>query len=227
MTVTAGTNMGQLATQITSALSGYGSASLDTNGRLSVVPANNAVGRIDVIRDTTTRGDTNLSMSDIFGLGETLPAERARTLQVHSDIRANPSLLGSAKADLWVNGASVAATTRVLAPGDGRGALELEAAGTTPRAFADAGALTGQVTSISDYAARLAGHAGVRAEALDAAKAAAEAVREEVRERRMSEEGVNLDEELVKMTTYQQAYAASSRMITAARDLYDIILGMV
>ena len=76
-------------------------------------------------------------------------------------------------------------------------------------------------------AARLAGHAGVRAEAVDAARAAAESVRQEVRERRMSEEGVNLDEELVKMTTYQQAYAAASRMITAARDLYDIVLNMV
>jgi flagellar hook-associated protein 1 FlgK len=59
------------------------------------------------------------------------------------------------------------------------------------------------------------------------ARAAAESVRQEVRERRMSEEGVNLDEELVKMTTYQQAYAAASRMITAARDLYDIVLNMV
>jgi flagellar hook-associated protein 1 FlgK len=52
-------------------------------------------------------------------------------------------------------------------------------------------------------------------------------VRNEVKERRMSEEGVNLDEELVKMTTYQQAYAAASRMISAAKDLYDIVLGMV
>ncbi|MEZ6030724.1 MAG: flagellar basal body rod C-terminal domain-containing protein [Hyphomonadaceae bacterium] len=83
------------------------------------------------------------------------------------------------------------------------------------------------MTSISDYAARLAGHAGVRAEALEAAKLAAESVREEVRSRRMSEEGVNLDEELIKMTTYQQAYAAASRMIQAARDLYDITLNMV
>ncbi len=43
----------------------------------------------------------------------------------------------------------------------------------------------------------------------------------------MSEEGVNLDEELVKMTTYQQAYSAASRMIQAAKDLYDIVLNMV
>ncbi len=67
----------------------------------------------------------------------------------------------------------------------------------------------------------------MRAEALGAATDAAKAVREEVKQRRMGEEGVNLDEELVKMTTYQQAYAAASRMITAARDLYDVILNMV
>jgi flagellar hook-associated protein 1 FlgK len=173
------------------------------------------------------RTGTNLSLSDIFGLGETLPAQRAINQQVNATIRANPNLLGSAKADLFVNGASVLAGVRVLAPGDGRGALTLEAAGSTPRAFYDAGGLSGQVTSITDYAARFAGHAGVRAEALEAAKAAAESVREEVKQRRMSEEGVNLDEELVKMTTYQQAYAAASRMITAARDLYDVLLNMV
>jgi flagellar hook-associated protein 1 FlgK len=221
--VPAGATVGALRASIDAALTGYGQTSLDALGRLTLVPTNAGVARIDVLRDTTVRGDTSLSMSDIFGLGEMLPADRARTLAINSSIRANPDLLGSARADL----AGVAAGVRVLAPGDGRGALVLEAAGSASRTFSDAGGLTGQVTSVSNYAARLAGHAGVRAEALEAAKAAAESVREEVRQRRMGEEGVNLDEELVKMTTYQQAYAAASRMITAARDLYDIILGMV
>jgi flagellar hook-associated protein 1 len=194
---------------------------------MTLQPTNNDIGRIDVLQDTTARGGTSLSLSEIFGLGETLPAQRAINQQINSAIRANPNLLGSAQADLFVDGATVLAGVRVLSPGDGRGALAVEAAGTTPRPFADAGSLTGQVTSITDYAARLAGHAGVRAEALEAARDAAESVREEVKQRRMSEEGVNLDEELVKMTTYQQAYAAASRMITAARDLYDVILNMV
>jgi flagellar hook-associated protein 1 len=216
-----------LRTAIDTALAGYGQTQLDATGRLTLVSTNTDIGRIDVLRDTTLRGGTSLSMSDVFGLGEALPAERARSQSIRSDIRANPSLLGSAKADLYAAGVSVLAGVRVLAPGDGRGALELEAAGTALRPFAEAGGLIGQVTSISDYAARLAGHAGVRAGALAAASAAAESVREEVRERRMSEEGVNIDEELVKMTTYQQAYAAASRVITAARDLYDIVLNMV
>lgn len=221
--VNAGSSLGTLRGDLNTALQGYGTATLDANGRLSLTPTNNNVGRIDVLQDTTVRGDTGLSMSQLFGFGEQLPIERARSNTIRADIRANPSLLSAAQADL----AGAAAGARVLSPGDGRGALSLEAAGTTPRAFASAGGLSGQVTSVTDYAARLAGHAGVRAEALDGARAAAESVRKEVRDRRMSEEGVNLDEELVKMTTYQQAYSAASRMIQAAKDLYDICLNMV
>lgn len=222
-TVGAGTTVAQLRAGLDAALTGYGQTQMDGSGRLSIVSSSNHVSRIDVLEDATSRGDTGLSLSGLFGVGETQPSERARSLAIRADIRADPNRLGSAQSDL----AGVAAGLRVLAPGDGRGALALEAAGTATRTFADAGALTGQVTSISDYAARLAGHAGVRAEALEAARLAAESVRGEVRDRRMSEEGVNLDEELIKMTTYQQAYAAASRMIQAARDLYDITLNMI
>lgn len=222
-TVGAGTTIASMRADIDTALAGYGSTKLDASGRLTIVPANANIGRIDVTNDTTARGDTNLSFSDLFGLGDTIPSDRAINMQIRSDIRADPNLLGSAQADL----AGAAVGARVLSPGDGRGALALEAAGTASRTFADAGGLTGQVTSITDYAARLAGHAGVRAEALASAKTAAESVRQEVKDRRMSEEGVNLDEELVKMTTYQQAFSAASRMIQTAKDMYDIVLQMV
>lgn len=223
MTVGAGATVDSLRTDINTALAGYGQATLNASGRMTLTLASGDIGRIDVIEDTTARGDTSMSFSEIFGFGEALPAERARSLTIKSEVRANPNLLGSAQADL----AGAAAGQRVLSPGDGRGALTLEAAGNEQRSFVDAGGLTGQVTSVMDYAARLAGQAGVRAEALESARSAAESIRQEVRERRMSEEGVNLDEELVKMTTYQQAYAAASRMIQAARDLYDVVLSMV
>jgi len=222
-TIGAGATIASLRSDIDSALAGYGQTTFDATGRLSLVSTNGNVGRIDVIDDTTSRGDTNVSLSGLFGLGESLPSQRSRSLAIRNDILADPNKLGTAQADL----AGAAAGARVLSPGDGRGALAIEAAGTKSRPFANAGGLTSQVTSVMDYAARLAGHAGVRAEALDSARAAAQSVRQEVKDRRSSEEGVNLDEELVKMTTYQQAYAAASRMIQAARDLYDIVLNMV
>ncbi|MEZ5936981.1 MAG: flagellar hook-associated protein FlgK [Hyphomonadaceae bacterium] len=220
VTVTAGTTMQDLQNQINTALAGFGQADLDENGRLMITSASSNVIRLDVLSDTTLRGGSGLSMSEFFGLGETIPTERALNLSVRSSIRSNPGLLTTAQADL----SGALAGDRVLSSGDGSGALALEAAGSKMRYFSDAGGLIGQVTSVNDYAARLAGHAALRSEALDSAKSAAEAVRDEVKLRRSSEEGVNLDEELVNMTTYQQAYAAASRLIQAARDMYDILL---
>lgn len=222
--VTAGGSVDNLLTQINAQLAGYGQATINNaTGRVQLSPVAGSVSRIDVLQDTTQRGGTNISFSDFFGVGETAPAQRATNLQINSTIKSNPNLMSTAKADL----AGAAVTTRVLAPGDGRGALALEAAGSALVRFQDAGGVVGQTSSIIDYAARLAGHAALRAEALDSAALAAESIRDEVRQRRMGEEGVNLDEELVKMTTYQQAYSAASRVITAARDLYDILLNMV
>lgn len=223
-TVGAGTTLASLRSDIDTALSGYGQTQLDATGRLTLAPVGTGVSRLDVIADTTTRGDTNLSASQIFGLGETIPADRASRLAVRSDIRSNPNLLATAVADLST---ATAGTTRVLSLGDGRGATGIEAAGATTRQFQAAGSLTAQATSVSEYAARLAGHAGLRAEALSSSQAAAQSVRQEVHERRLNEEGVNLDEEMVKMTTYQQSYAAASRLIQAAKDMYDIVVNMV
>jgi len=222
-TVGAGATMASLRADIDAALQGYAQTSLNAEGRLQLVSSAASVARVDVLQDSTIRGDTGLSVSQIFGLGEVLPAQRARSLSINSSILSNPARLASAQADL----AGAAAGRRVLSAGDGRAALALEAAGAASRTFAEAGLLSAQAASVSDYASRLAGQAGARAEALSAARQSAAAVRDEVQARRTGDEGVNLDEELVKMTTYQQAYAAASRLIQAARDLYDITLSMV
>jgi len=44
--------------------------------------------------------------------------------------------------------------------------------------------------------------------------------------RRSSVEGVNLDEELIQLTVYQQAFNASARLITAAKEMYDVLLSI-
>ena len=49
----------------------------------------------------------------------------------------------------------------------------------------------------------------------------------EAQSRRSGVEGVNLDQELISLTTYQQAYNASARLLTAAKDMYDTLLAIV
>ena len=72
-----------------------------------------------------------------------------------------------------------------------------------------------------------AGAIGRDAAAATTRSQSAAAVQTEATARRQSVEGVNLDEELVRLTTYQQAFNASARMIQASKDLFDVLLSMI
>ena len=79
---------------------------------------------------------------------------------------------------------------------------------------------------MTQYASLLAGSIGRKAASADDAKTASAAVKTEANTRRASVEGGNLDEELVNLTTYQQAYSASARLIQAVKDMYNTLLNM-
>jgi flagellar hook-associated protein 1 FlgK len=80
--------------------------------------------------------------------------------------------------------------------------------------------------TLSAYAATLSGSIARNASAAATAQTRAEALATESSARRSQVEGVNLDQELVSLTTYQQAYNASARLIQAAKDMFDILLQM-
>ena len=110
---------------------------------------------------------------------------------------------------------------------DGRGALALSDIGKRTVTFSAAGGAAGGSKTLSNYAADFSGDIGSRASAAKSRADTASAVLEEANNRRQSKEGVNLDEELVNMTTFQQAYNASARLIQAANDMYDTLIGML
>jgi flagellar hook-associated protein 1 FlgK len=113
-----------------------------------------------------------------------------------------------------------------LSLGDGRGAFALAQAGETAIRFDRAGEMAAMSTSLSSYAAQLGGAIGRRAALADERKDGAEIVFKEAAARRSSVEGVNLDEELIQLTVYQQAFNASARLITAAKEMYDVLLSI-
>ena len=158
----------------------------------------------------------------LFGIGEGTRASRADSFTIRSDIRTSPANLALAQLNL-----GAAAGSAALTSGDGRGALLLADAGQRTSAFQSAGGAAGGSMSVSRYASELAGDIGGKAAAAKTRAQTADALANEASARQISQEGVNLDEELVLMTTYQQAFNASARMIQAAKDMYDTLLGMV
>ncbi len=221
-----GTSMADLVTSLNTpaALGSYATASLDANGRLSIVPKpGSSIGTVDVVTDRTQRGDTGLSLSAIFGLGTSTPAERARNLQVDGQILRDTSLVSTARLDV----SALTPGARGLSPGDNTGALKLQTAFETPFQRRSPNGVIGPRLTLTEAAGQLAGDAGLAAKSLETRAISALAVRDEAALRRSSVEGVNLDEEMVNMTVYQQSYSAASRLITAARDMYDTLLNMV
>ncbi len=225
-TPTPGGTMADLVNDLnaSNALGYYATASLGDDGRLVLTPlTGTSTGVVDVLNDDTTRGAAGVSMSQMFGLGLEVPSERARSLSISQDLALNASKLPTSIFDYT----ATAAGDLGVAAGDNSGALALQAAMSTGVTYHDVTGTALTSMSVADIAAEVASDAGTKAAYLEGRANAAQALKSEAELRRSSVEGVNLDEEMVKMTTYQQSYAAASRLITAARDMYDTLLNMI
>jgi flagellar hook-associated protein 1 len=105
--------------------------------------------------------------------------------------------------------------------------VAIAASGDQTTHFQAAGTL-GQVSAtVSRYASEFGGAIGRQAASAATQTQSADSIQTEAVNRRQSVESVNLDEELVHLQTYQQAFNASARMIQATKDLFDTLLGMV
>lgn len=183
--------------------------------------AGNPSFKVELLGDSTQRGSTGVSLSSLHGLSEASTAGRAMEIDVNALIASDPSRLAVGRPDL---GADIHDT--IIEAGDNRGSAALVSARDAVRGFPAAGVLGAQSTTLAVYAARLGGEAGRLA--LDAERSAkgAAAVATAANDRRAQVEGVNLDDELMKMTTFQNAYAAAARVIQAATDMLDILMSI-
>ncbi len=223
--IPAGTTMANLVSALNDPTTGvglYGSFSLDSRGALSftgIAPTN---ANLSVTQDLTERGAGGPSMSQLFGLGSLERAGRAGRYKVDPALTSNPMKLSLATLDL-----SVAAGQPAITAGDGRGARLIAAAGDVATEFSPAGELGKVTMTVSRYASEFGGSIGRQAQGAETRKQSAESVSNEAMARRQSVEGVNIDEELVRLTTYQQAFNASARMIQAAKDMFDVLTNMI
>lgn len=225
--VPAGTGtVAELLTALNSPVTGvgrYGSFSLNaTTGALTFNASGSPAAVLSIAQDTTTQVPSGVSMTELFGLGAGVRTSRADGFTVRADIKSNANKLGLAQLNL-----GAAAGTAALSVADGRGALGLTDAGQRSVNFQAGGGSAGGMQSIARYASDMSGDIGARAAATKNRADSAAAIQTEAQSRQIAHEGVNLDEELVNMTTYQQAFNASARLIQAAKDLYDVLLGMV
>lgn len=223
VTMTGTGDMDSLLAQLNSTTTGvgqYGAYSLTTNGDLVFTPNQPGVN-ISVTGDTTQWGSGGASISQLFGLDPSTLADIPTSYSLRSDIAANPMNLAMAQLDVSGGVGSAALTV-----GDTRGGQLLANISSNTVSFDAAGAAGATQTTLDQYAAQLSGVVAQGASNAQTANTNAQAVASEANTRLASAEGVNLDQELVNMTTYQQAYAASARLLSAVDQMFQTLMNI-
>lgn len=219
----AGGTVAGVLTALNAGVGAYGSFSLDANGQLSFSSGANVPVTVSVASDNTLNSAGGPTLSQMFGIGDSAVAGLTASYSVRSDIAQNPAKLPFAALNL-----SAAPGASALLIGDGSGALAMSQSGAkTTTSFAAAGGLAAAKTSVANYASQIAGLIGAKVSAADSRQKTAAATAAQATSQLTSVTGVNLDQELVNLTTYQQAYSASARLIQAAATMMDSLLQMV
>ncbi len=221
VTATAGMTIGNVVAALNAAMAGGASFALNGDGSISTSKSALYTDyQLNVASDTTQRGATGISFSTLFGLGDNSLANQAVNFGVAPAIAAAPQRLGMATAQL----AGAAPGQTVVTGGDNSGALALQNVITRNRSFGAAGGLAAQTGSLSDYAATFYQGLSTRSNIVSQAQTTQDDRLQEAQSRLAANSGVSLDEELTNLTTYQQAYAASARLLTVVGQLYDTLL---
>src|SRR5262249_42111413 len=157
------------------------------------------------------------------GLGDNAQALQAAGFGLTAAVTANPSRVGFASPAIT---ASTVAGDTIVSAGDNAGAIALQNVITKTQSFHAAGGIAAQAASLSDYAATFYQNVSTQSNAVTASQTTQDDRLTEANARASSNSGVNLDEELMALTQYQQAYAAGARILTVVDQLYQTLLQM-
>lgn len=225
VSIPSGGTMASVLAALNSPASGvgaYGSFAFDANGQLSFTPTGAAPVTLSVLSDGTSWGANGPSLTDLFGIGAGVRADRAGSFSVRPSLLQNPDALPVSQVNL-----SAAPGSPAVVSGDGSGAILLSNLGRAIASFAAIGRTPGGLMTLDNYAAQLAGSIGEQASSAANQKTAADNLKTQATSQLSSAEGVNLDQELTNLTMFQQAYNASARLITAARDMSNVLLSLI
>ena len=218
VTITAGMTVGDVVSALNTAMGGTETFTLNSDGSITTSPSSSYANyQLQVTGDTTQRGATGMSFTELFGIGANQTGQLASGFSVSSAIVASPSRLAFAQADFSSSGA-------IVGSDDSSGLTALQSLETSQQTFAKVGALGRQVTSLGTYAAGLYQDVATRGTTVSSNKTAADDRLTEAQTRQSSVSGVSIDEELSNMIIYQQAYSAGARMLNVVDQLYTTLL---
>jgi flagellar hook-associated protein 1 FlgK len=178
--------------------------------------------------DQTAAGFSSFFGLNDFFVDQASPDETGRlvvgaasSIKVRADIVADPSLV-SRGAVQWDAG-RVPSGGYAVSAGDDSVVQHMATALAASAEFAAAGRLPAMNTGLADYAASLISDASALASETDGTSEFQQNLVDTLRQKSDSVRGVNLDEELSDLMLYEQSYSAAARVVSAIKDMFDVL----
>lgn len=222
ITVTAGMSIGDIITALNTAFGSAASFSLSASGALTMTPgAGNSGYSLNVLSDSTQRGSTGMSFTELFGLGAQQTAAQAQGFAVNPSIAQGVQSLAFGQPQITP---STTTGDTVVTSGDNSGLLALQSVNGAELDFPAAGGLTAQTNTLGNYADAFYQNIATQTQSAQSSATAASDQLTEATTRQSQVSGVDLDQELSNMVMYQQAYSAAARVLQTADQVYATLL---
>ena len=222
VTLNSGMTIGNIVSALNTSFGGAATFSLSSTGALTMTPSSGYSGdTLAVTSNSTSRGTTGVSLSQLFGLGTQQTVAQASTFAVNPALTQGSATLAFAQPQIT---SSTAAGDTVAASGDNSGLLALQNLSNTQLKFPSAGGLNAQTNTLGNYASNFYQNVATVTQATQTNATTASDQLTEAQSQQSQVSGVNLDQQLSNMILYQQAYSAGARILQAANSIYTTLL---
>jgi len=216
LAITAGDSLIDIAAAINAAIPGL-TAGVIPDGTGVRLRISSDDGTSFTVTQNVTAGDTLLT-----DLGmHSADVRVAGTLAVRGDIAASPERI-SRGAVQWDPNLQTAGAYFVSV-GDDTVIQQLASASSAVNGFDGAGGVDATTATFGGYAARIIGEVSAQAELNESRMSFQGGLVESLRFKSDSVRGVNLDEEMGDLILYEQAYAASARVISVIQNMFEAL----
>ncbi|MFD0390295.1 flagellar basal body rod C-terminal domain-containing protein [Tistrella bauzanensis] len=207
-----------------SPLGGYMTAAIvDGKFTLTATGAGTGIAMSEGTSQVTGSDGAVRGLSHHLGLNNLFTGDSAATVAVKADILADPQRVSTG----LLKSTAAAAGDVAITAGDNRNGLALAEAVNTAAAMPGIGSLSPGSYSLAEYSREIITNiASVAAEASARAEDSG-ILKDDLAFRDASVAGVSVDEEMSALILYQNAYTASARVLTTAKQMFDELLNMV
>jgi len=199
------------------------SASLDSDGHLVITSDNSDYG-IALNQMDSSLGSGAKTFSSYFGINTLFDGKNASDIHISDTLVSDYTSLATGALS---NSATLAVGDKGITSGNVDALTDLISVLSSNVSFAAAGDFNAQTTTVSNYISGFLSHVANAADNASNKSDSAQSTYETTKSTLENATGVNIDEETIKITEYQNQYEAAATIVSTIQDLFSTLLEAV